>query len=223
MSDSKNVVEVTAKVKFNLPAFSFLVCFVLLMADWWSSINGATDFFISVFFAAALSTIGWIFVALLIRLAVYLPLRLALHFDNLASLCYLACFGILTYSWWVPGGTIVDVLLTMALSAVLAVPASLIFIFPVRILVAFVRDLFGARKANQVPTIGLISKQKEGTQETQLWIRGSEEGFYYEIRAAYVPAGTIVRSCVLDSGKPVAERAQALEEGKAAYERALQK
>lgn len=223
MIDSRIAIESsTVKSRFNLPAFSFLLCFVLLMSNWWGDVHGATSFFVTAFCAGALSLVGWVLIAILLRIAVLLPLSFLKHLDNLASWCYLACFGVLLYFWWSPGAEILDMLSTMALSAVLAIPCSLVLIFPARVLSRFLGDLFGTRKnslVEQQPSLGLLCKTTKGTQQTQLWIRGSKDGFYYEVRAAYCPGGQIIRSCVLETGKLEADRNKAVQDGKVAYQR----
>ena len=228
MTDSRIAIETTTvKSRFNLPAFSFLLCFVLLMSNWWGDVHGATSFFVTAFCAGALSLVGWVLIAILLRIAVLLPLSMATHLDHVASWCYLACFGVLLHFWWSPAADPLEMLWTMALSAVLAIPCSLVLIFPARVLSRFLGDLFGNRKSalveqqsvEQPNTIALICKEMKGRQEFQLWVRGSKHGFYWEVRAVDCLGGKRIRPCVLETGSFEASRKKVVEDGKAAYER----
>jgi len=200
--------------QFNLAAFSFLLCFGLLMWNWWDEINGAADLFLTVGCAAFISLFGWMLIALLIRVAVVLPIRVASNLDSLAAACYLTCLGILMSNWWRPGEGVFGTLCTMAMTAILALPCSLILILPARIIAKFFRDLY----PKEVNTLSLVKRELKGTQETQLWLRGVANGFYYEVRAAYRVQDKLLRSCVLETGKLVS-RKDALKDGEAAFDR----
>ncbi len=199
---------------FNLAAFSFLLCFGLLLWNWWDGINGAADLLLTVGCAAFISLFGSMLIALLIRLAVFLPIRVASNLDSLAAACYLACLGILMSSWWRPGEGVFDTLCTMAVTAILALPCSLVLILPARIIARFFRDLYP--KENN--TLALVKRELKGTQETQLWVRGVAGGFYYEVRAAYRVQDKLLRSCVLETGK-VGSKKDALADGAVAFDR----
>ncbi|MBX9686827.1 MAG: hypothetical protein K2X27_09005 [Candidatus Obscuribacterales bacterium] len=220
--------QITVKQShFNLPAFSFLVCFGMLLLQWKADLVASPLSTIGV--AALVSLVGWVVIALLLKFAVVLPLRFTQGLDRVASVCYAATFGLLLYYWVSPGDGVFDVLFTMAISAVLAIPCSLVLILPARVLVSFLGDLF-TRDAEAVRVepkveerrLGCVRLQDSGVNhEMQLWIHQQGDKFHYEVKQWYKTHARYVRACTLESGKPQATYKQAFEQGQAAMERLL--
>lgn len=152
-----NSVQVKHQSSSKLAGFSFLVCFALLMLNWYPEIDGAGSFFLTTGFALLVSLVGWIFVAVLLRLALFLPANTICRLDWLASLCYAAAFGILLYSLSDPGDGVFDLLVSMALSALLAFPCSLVLRLPLGVLA----DLLGLQRKRG----HMVASRKEDPQQ----------------------------------------------------------
>lgn len=70
-----------------------------------------------------------------------------------------------------------------------------------------------------MPRFGLIGEgHVRNHHQVQLWFWSKDGVFVFEVRQAYVPNGSVVRSCVLDSGSDKHETV-AYELGKASFER----
>jgi hypothetical protein len=66
-------------------------------------------------------------------------------------------------------------------------------------------------------SIGLVDTKPAGDEhQLQLWIHGSDNGYHFELRQAYMPNGKQLRQCVLDTGKTKETRQAAVDEGLAA-------
>lgn len=69
------------------------------------------------------------------------------------------------------------------------------------------------------PQFGLIDKGAVLNQhQVQLWFWNKGGAFVFEVRQAYVPNGSVVRSCVLDSGSD-SDETVAREHAKASFAR----
>lgn len=228
-NDSNFKVEGSVSVKhsrFNLPAFSFLVCFVLLIWQWWPEVDGPIAAIFIIGLAALASLVGWFFIALLLKLALSLPLAVTRGADRLVSVCYAATFGLMLFYWLEPGAGVVDVLLVMAISAVLAIPCCLVLIIPARIIAKFVADLFGQSSKTLVKSqpsdseqiVGCVSTKRCGrNSELQLWIHEEQGLFHFQLRQ--LSSVRHVSGSLLEVGKPQASYKLALEQGQEAMAR----